>query len=44
MMESENSTGFHAPQESMRVLVEAMDAFRKGQIAIRSIKTTARVR
>jgi nitrite reductase (cytochrome c-552) len=43
MMESENSTGFHAPQESMRVLVEAMDAFRKGQIAIRSIKTTARV-
>jgi nitrite reductase (cytochrome c-552) len=42
MMESENSTGFHAPQESMRVLVEAMDAFRKGQIAIRSIKTAAR--
>jgi nitrite reductase (cytochrome c-552) len=44
MMESENSTGFHAPQESMRVLVEAMDAFRKGQVAIRSVKTTARMK
>lgn len=42
MMESENSIGFHAPQESMRVLVEALDAFRKGQVAIRSIKTAGR--
>ncbi len=42
MVESENSTGFHAPQESMRVLVESIDALRKGQIAVRSTKTVAR--
>jgi len=34
-VEAENSTGFHAPQESMRVLTAALDYARKGQIALR---------
>lgn len=33
--ESENSIGFHAPQESARVLVQAMDIIRKGEIQLR---------
>jgi nitrite reductase (cytochrome c-552) len=35
-VESENSNGFHAPQESARILGEAIDLFRQGQIALRT--------
>ncbi len=34
-VESENSNGFHAPQEATRILGEAIDQFRKGQVALR---------
>jgi nitrite reductase (cytochrome c-552) len=34
-VEAENSTGFHAPQESARILGESIDASRKGQVALR---------
>jgi nitrite reductase (cytochrome c-552) len=34
-VEAENSMGFHAPQESMRVLSLAIEAARKGQILVR---------
>jgi nitrite reductase (cytochrome c-552) len=37
-VEAENSTGFHAPQESMRLLAEALDFSRQGQIALRDPK------
>ena len=30
---AENSMGFHAPQESARILAEAIDYARQGQIA-----------
>jgi nitrite reductase (cytochrome c-552) len=33
LAEAENSTGFHAPQESVRVLGKAIDYFRQGQVA-----------
>jgi nitrite reductase (cytochrome c-552) len=33
-VEAENSTGFHAGQEAARILAEAMDLARQGQIAI----------
>jgi nitrite reductase (cytochrome c-552) len=36
--EAENSTGFHAPQESMRILGQSVDSSRKGQVALRSRK------
>jgi nitrite reductase (cytochrome c-552) len=32
---AENSMGFHAPQESMRILGEAIDYARQGQLALR---------
>ncbi len=35
-IESENSTGFHAPQEAARILGESINFSRKGQIALRS--------
>lgn len=35
-IDAENSTGFHAPQEAERILGEAINFCRKGQIAIRS--------
>jgi len=38
-VESENSNGFHAPQESVRILGEAIDLFRKGQVSLRPLKT-----
>jgi len=38
-VESENSNGFHAPQESGRILGEAIDLFRKGQVSLRPLKT-----
>ena len=34
-IESENSTGFHAPQEATRILGESIDFSRKGQVALR---------
>ena len=42
MVEADNSSGFHAPQEEMRVLAESVDLTRKGQKALRQIQTTAR--
>jgi nitrite reductase (cytochrome c-552) len=35
-IESENSTGFHAPQEAARILGESINFSRKGQVALRS--------
>ncbi|MBL8222782.1 MAG: ammonia-forming cytochrome c nitrite reductase subunit c552, partial [Bryobacterales bacterium] len=37
-VEAENSTGFHAPQESMRVLAESINFSRQGQVAARELK------
>ncbi|MBI4911080.1 MAG: ammonia-forming cytochrome c nitrite reductase subunit c552 [Acidobacteria bacterium] len=34
-VEAENSTGFHAPGEELRLLTEAVDAIRKGQVSLR---------
>jgi nitrite reductase (cytochrome c-552) len=34
---AENSMGFHAPQETARVLAEAIDYARQGQLAVRSM-------
>jgi nitrite reductase (cytochrome c-552) len=34
-VEAENSTGFHAPQEAGRILANAIDIARSGQIALR---------
>lgn len=31
---SENSKGFHAPQEAQRILLDATDAARQGQLAL----------
>jgi nitrite reductase (cytochrome c-552) len=35
-IEAENSMGFHAPQESARVLAESIDRSRLGQVAVRT--------
>jgi len=40
-VEAENSTGFHAPQEAARILGESIDFCRKGQNALRGVKTVA---
>jgi len=34
-VESENSNGFHAPQEATRILGDAIDEIRKGQLTLR---------
>jgi nitrite reductase (cytochrome c-552) len=34
-VEAENSTGFHAPQEAIRILGESIDFCRKGQMSLR---------
>ncbi len=34
-VEAENSLVFHAPQEAARILAEAIDLVRKGQLAVR---------
>jgi nitrite reductase (cytochrome c-552) len=34
-VEAENSTGFHAPQEALRILSLSIDYSRKGQVALR---------
>ena len=36
---AENSMGFHAPQEAARVLAEAIDYARQGQLAARALTT-----
>ncbi len=33
-VEAENSSGFHAPQEAMRILGQSIDASRQGQVAL----------
>ena len=37
-IESENSNGFHAPEEAARILGDSIDYFRKGQISLRVLK------
>ena len=37
-VEAENSVGFHAPGEALRILTVALDEIRKGQIALREIE------
>jgi nitrite reductase (cytochrome c-552) len=39
-IESENSTGFHAPQEAARILGESINFSRKGQNALRGNTST----
>ena len=41
-VESENSNGFHAPQEAEKILGEAIDYFRQGQVSLRPLKVQAR--
>jgi nitrite reductase (cytochrome c-552) len=41
LVEAENSAGYHAPGEMLRVLTQALDSIRKGQIALRSINIKA---
>ena len=36
-IEAENSTGFHAPQEAARLMVQSVDYSRKGELALRSV-------
>jgi nitrite reductase (cytochrome c-552) len=36
-VEAENSSGFHAPQEALRVLGESINFARKGQLALRPV-------
>jgi nitrite reductase (cytochrome c-552) len=36
-VEAENSTGFHAPQEAARLLVQSVDYSRRGELALRSV-------
>jgi Cytochrome c552 len=38
-VEAENSMGFHADQEATRILGEAIDFVRKGQVALRGLNT-----
>jgi nitrite reductase (cytochrome c-552) len=40
-VESENSNGFHAPQEATRILGEAIDYFRQGQVSLRPLKVAS---
>ena len=37
-VEAENSSGFHAPGEALRILNDATDAVRKGHLALRGVK------
>ena len=39
-VEAENSTGFHAPQEALRILAESIDYARQGQLTLRGGKGT----
>jgi nitrite reductase (cytochrome c-552) len=40
-VEAENSSGFHAPEEALRILGESINFARKGQLELRSSKPTA---
>jgi nitrite reductase (cytochrome c-552) len=40
-VESENSNGFHAPQEAVRILGEAIDILRQGQLSLRPLRSGA---
>ena len=40
-IESENSNGFHAPQEAARILGESINYSRKGQVALRPVSNSA---
>jgi nitrite reductase (cytochrome c-552) len=42
-VESENSNGFHAPQEAVRILGTAIDHFRQGQVSLRPLKAAVAV-
>ena len=37
-IESENSNGFHAPEEAARILGDSIDYLRQGQVALRDLK------
>jgi nitrate/TMAO reductase-like tetraheme cytochrome c subunit len=37
-IEAENSSGFHAPQEALRILGESINFARKGQLALRPLQ------
>ena len=37
-VEAENSTGFHAPQEALRILGESINFARQGQVLLRDQK------
>jgi nitrite reductase (cytochrome c-552) len=39
-IEAENSSGFHAPQEALRVLGESINFARQGQLALRPGRET----
>jgi nitrite reductase (cytochrome c-552) len=39
-VEAENSTGFHAPQEALRILGESIDFSRQGQLALARTRVT----
>lgn len=43
-VEAENSMGFHAPGEALRILTEATDMARKGQLALRGYRSPAPIR
>ena len=38
-VEAENSTGFHAPQEALRILAQSTNLSRQGQLALRPLAT-----
>jgi len=38
LVEAENSIGFHAPGEMLRLLTQALDIIRKGQVALREAR------
>jgi nitrite reductase (cytochrome c-552) len=42
LVEAENSVGFHAPAEELRVLTVALDAVRKGQLSLRGVQPKQR--
>jgi nitrite reductase (cytochrome c-552) len=39
-VEAESSNGFHAPQEAARILGDAIDYLRQGQLALRPLRTS----
>ena len=43
-IESENSNGFHAPQEAARILAESINFSRKGQLALRDAAVPQKTR